>query len=292
MKNTTTFVLLALSVASGTTSDGIAQERAAEPTPKVVLTSEVDWTPLNPARGENGPQAANLWGDRTGSGASGFLVKFVDGFASPPHIHNITYRGIVIQGLVHNDDPNATPMWMPAGSYWTQPAGEVHVTASRGVGIAFIEIDRGPYLVLPEKDAADNGERPLNVDPSNIVWLDGANTSWIGQSGIETNKRPEVAFLWGNPGDGQFSGTLIKLPAGFDGGIRSQAESFQAVVVKGQPRIRLPGEAEIKSLTPGSFLGSQGAVALQISCQADDGCVIYVRSKGKFRVIPQSQVNP
>ncbi|WP_346992732.1 DUF4437 domain-containing protein [Alteromonas gracilis] len=48
------------------------------------------------------------------------LVRFKEGFSSPPHIHNITYRGIVIDGEMHNSDPDAKAMWMPVNSYWTQ----------------------------------------------------------------------------------------------------------------------------------------------------------------------------
>ena len=69
-------------------SNGVAQDVTAEPTSEVVLASDIKWKPLNPARGNNGPQAGTLWGDQTGEGPSGFLVKFVDGFASPAHIHN------------------------------------------------------------------------------------------------------------------------------------------------------------------------------------------------------------
>ena len=56
----------------------------------------------------------------------------MDGFSSPPHIHNVTYRAMVIKGLVHNDDPEAENMWMPPGSFWTQPAGEAHITSAKG----------------------------------------------------------------------------------------------------------------------------------------------------------------
>lgn len=94
---------------------------------KVLPVEKVVWEKLNPARGDKSPQAGTLWGDRKGSPATGFLAKFVDGFSSPPHIHNVSYRAIVIKGLVHNDDPAAARMWMPAQSYWTQPAGEAHI---------------------------------------------------------------------------------------------------------------------------------------------------------------------
>ncbi|MET0000674.1 MAG: DUF4437 domain-containing protein, partial [Candidatus Thiodiazotropha lotti] len=130
----------------------------------MVLASEINWEQLNPARGDKSPQAGTLWGDRKGSVPTGFLAKFVDGFSSPPHIHNVTYRAVVISGTIHNDDPDAADMWMPAGSFWTQPKGEVHITSAKGsTNIALVEIERGPYLVLPVEKAFDAGERPINV---------------------------------------------------------------------------------------------------------------------------------
>jgi hypothetical protein len=77
-------------------SDNIAPEQVAEPTSKVVLISEVEWEQLNPARGDKSPQAGTLWGDRKGDRKgdimpTGFLSRFMDGFSSPPHIHNTTY---------------------------------------------------------------------------------------------------------------------------------------------------------------------------------------------------------
>lgn len=152
------FLALALALAIGVygcnsaqvASQSIATKPAAEPTSQVVLTSEVKWSPLNPARGDQSPRAGTLWGDRTGSGASGFLVEFVDGFSSPPHIHNVTYRGVVISGLIHNDDPNAKKMWLPTGSFWMQPAGEAHITAAKGSkNLAYIEIEKGPVSRPP-----------------------------------------------------------------------------------------------------------------------------------------------
>jgi len=112
------------------TSDKSTQESTTS-TNKVVSASEIKWEQLNPARGDKSPQAGTIWGDRKGTVPTGFLVKFVDGFSSPPHIHNVTYRGVVISGLIHNDDQNAEKMWMPKGSFWTQPEGESHITAAK-----------------------------------------------------------------------------------------------------------------------------------------------------------------
>ena len=161
-----------------TSSEKMEEVAISNPTNQVFLASDIEWTPLNPARGDQSPQAGTLWGDRSKEVPTGFLVKFVKDFSSPPHIHNVTYRGVVIKGLVHNDDPSAEKMWMPAGSFWTQPAGEPHITAAKAdENVAFIEIDHGPYLVKPADKAFDNGERPINVDRSNIVWTAQAEVS-------------------------------------------------------------------------------------------------------------------
>lgn len=240
------------------------------------------WSPLNPARGDKGPRAGTLWGDRNGTGPTGFLVKFVDGFSSPPHIHNVTYRGVVISGLVHNDDPDAAEMWMPAGSFWTQPAGEIHITAARGdTNIAYIEIDGGPYLVLPTEQAFDRGERPVNVDASNIVWTDppGMHASEDG---------PKIAYLWGVPNTDRLNGTMVRLPAGFDGKILSDGSTFRAVVIQGRPQLLIPvaeGEARAEAITPGSYFGSTNQTTHRITCDEKEGCILYVRSEGSYGIM-------
>ena len=250
------------------------------PTNRVVLSSEIKWEKLNPARGEQSPKAGTLWGDRNGKEATGFLAKFVDGFSSPPHIHNVTYRALVIKGLIHNDDPNAEKMWMPAGSFWTQPAGESHITAAKGgENIAYVEIDSGPYLVKPVNEAFDNGERPVNVDQSNIIWLDASKTKVIEVSG--SGKSPQVAFLWESK---TMTGNLLNLPAGFRGEIRSDGEEFHAIVISGKSTYAMPGSQELKPLDPGSYFTSQGASKHPIKVDDGSGTVIYVRTNGEIRI--------
>ncbi len=272
----TAMALTALVVANSAHAGGGQNEAPVD----VVLTSEVKWEPLNPARGDKSPRAGTLWGDRNGTGPTGFLVEFVDGFSSPPHIHNVSYRGVVISGLIHNDDPGAADMWLPTGSFWTQPKGEVHITAAKGsTNVAYIEIEQGPYLVLPTEEAFDSGERPVNVDASNIVWID--------QPGIPASADgPKVAFLWGNPQDDQLNGTLVKLPAGFTGKIDSHGSTFRAVVIKGQPQYQAPGETAVKTLEPGSYFSSKGESVHQVSSEAGEESIIYVRTDGKYDVIP------
>lgn len=257
------------------------------PTNEVVLQSEVQWAALNPARGDKGPKAANLWGDRTKSGPTGFLVQFVDGFSSPPHIHNVTYRGVVISGLLHNDDPQAEKMWLPAGSFWTQPAGEVHITAASGSrNLAYIEIDSGPYLVLPSEEASDNGERPVNVDESNIVWLDASNFTWIDHAERSpSSKGVKMAFLWGAPQGEQLHGSFLQLPANFSGKILSRGSVFRAVVIDGEVAYQMPEESEAKALDAGSYFGSTSEAVHTIASPTSGGSLIYIRANSRYEVI-------
>jgi quercetin dioxygenase-like cupin family protein len=146
----------------------------------------------------------------------------------------------------------------------------VHITAAKGSNtLAYIEIEKGPYLVLPAEKAFDSGERPVNVDESNIVWLDASNITWVDQPGMPASANgPKVAFLWGNPQDDQLNGTLVKLPAGFTGKIHSHGSTFRAVVIQGQPQYQMPGETDFKTLVPGSYFSSKGESVHQVSSKA------------------------
>lgn len=242
---------------------------------EVVALKEVKWEQLNPARGDKSPQAGTLWGDRKGEVPTGFLVKFVDGFSSPPHIHNVTYRGVVINGLIHNDDPDAKKMWMPEGSFWTQPKGEVHITAAKGnQNIAFIEIDHGPYLVLHEEEAFDSGERPINIDANNVVWVEMPNK-------FDAKKGTKIAYLWGDLTKNKLRGTMVKLSANFSGEIQSNASIFRAVLIQGQLQI---GKDELNILEPGSYFGSNTNHNHEIKSASEEEVIIYIRSNDNFKI--------
>jgi len=243
---------------------------------ETITSDQIEWGHLNPARGDASPAAGKLWGDRTKDEATGFLVKFKKGFSSPPHIHNITYRGVVIRGLVHNDDPKAENMWLPAGSFWIQPAGEAHITAAKDQeNMAYIEIDSGPYLVQPADQAFDNGERPVNIDKSNLVWLDASDIKWIDEGA-----KAKRAFLWGNTKAGELNGNLIKLPAGFEGTISNEGNIFHAVVIAGEPQYQNEGDAI--SLESGNYFGADKSRTHQISTL--DETIIYIRTNNKFNI--------
>lgn len=251
---------------------------AAKSVNEVVTADNVEWGWLNPLRGDKSPAAGKLWGDRTKNGPAGFLVKFNKGFSSPPHIHNITYRGVVIQGLLHNDDEQAAKQWLPAGSYWQQPAGEAHITAADGQeNMAFLDIQEGPYLVKPTSEAFDNGERPVNVDKSNMVWLNANDIEWVAsKSNVET------AFLWGSHEDDQLRATLLRLPAGFKGKIKNLSPNFRAVVISGGLTHQFSKKGDKNELAPGSYFGVEEDSKSIIT--TDQETVIYIRSNGDFKV--------
>lgn len=109
---------------------------------------------MNPARSDQSPRAADLWGDQR---ATGFLVRFVNGFASPPHTHNAA--------------PDAAYQWMGPGWFWVQPAGGDHITAARGAdGLAYIEIGSRPYLVRPSDQAFRSDDAAQNVPAADLPW--------------------------------------------------------------------------------------------------------------------------
>lgn len=245
---------------------------------EVVTLETVEWGWLNPLRGDKSPAAGKLWGDRTKNEPAGFLVKFNKGFSSPPHIHNITYRGVVIKGFLHNDDENAEEQWLPAGSYWQQPAGEAHITAAAGQeNIAFLDIQEGPYLVKPTSEAFDNGERPLNIDKTNLVWLNANDIEWVDEkSNVKT------AFLWGSNNDNELRALFLKLPAGFSGNIKNLSPNFRAVVISGRLTHQFSKKEAKNILEPGSYFGAEQNATSIISTNIET--VIYIRSNGKFKV--------
>jgi quercetin dioxygenase-like cupin family protein len=247
------------------------------PSAKIVAASDISWGYLNPLRGDKSPGAADLWGDRTQDTATGMLVRFKKGFESPPHIHNITYRGIVIDGLMHNDDPNAEKMWLPTGSFWTQPAGEDHTTAANEVtNLIYLEIDSGPYLVKPSTESFDNGERPLNLHRDNMVWLNNSKLNNITAEGVKST------YLWKSNAD--INGSMVKLPAGFKGQITTEASEFKAVVIAGAIEYNLTEQNKSQYLSPGSYIESNGNFKHNMNNKTDAEATIYIRTNSPYQV--------
>lgn len=281
MLKTIAFLTLMVGLFNSCTNPTHEVERSTEeienPTNHVILSSEIIWEKLNPARGDQSPQAGTIWGDRKGTEATGFLAKFVDGFSSPPHIHNVTYRAVVISGLVHNDDPDAANMWMKPGSFWTQPAGEAHITSAKGEeNIALVEIDNGPYLVKPINEAYDNGERPINIDVSNIVWLNSEKSNWI-----DSKSNAELSFLLDNNGQRSL---FVRLPKGYNGEIETNGTVLHSVVIKGELSYVMPLNNEQKMLDSGSYFGSSDRSIHAIANNSEKEIILYVRTNGEIKI--------
>ncbi len=72
---------------------------------------------------------SDAYGDRA-SGAHGTFGMIPAETASPSHIHNAAYHGVVVQGeMTDGFNGEANPPHLGPGSYWYVPARAVHVTA-------------------------------------------------------------------------------------------------------------------------------------------------------------------
>lgn len=115
----------------------------------------------------------------------GMLVWFKKGFELLFYIYNIIYCGVVIEGLMYNDDFIVVKMWMLSGLFWIQFVGEDYIIVVDGeINMIYLEIDFGFYLVQLLDDWFDNGEWFLNLYKSNIVWLDFSELYDIDVDGV------------------------------------------------------------------------------------------------------------
>ena len=241
----------------------------AESEPGPALTAHpiaaARWGALTPARGDAGP----------------------DGFPSPPHLHNATDCGIVTEGLIHNDGPDAEGAWMPAGSCWPQPTGEVHITSASGDGAAAcLEIQHGPYLVMPPDEASDDAERAIPAHAANMIRQDASTTRRIRRADrVSPDRGPRVASLWGDPQDDRPNGALVALPSGCTGTLTSIDAPFRAVVIENHAVLHTPSGGDRAVLGLGSFVGSNDHGASCITWSTPRACVPDGRSNGPVEIV-------
>ena len=182
----------------------------------------------------------------------------------------MSYRAVVIRGLIHNGHPDADELWMPPGSFWTQPKGGVHITAAQGQDVlAIVEIEEGPYLVHPVDEAFDTTEPARNLVPGEIAW-----------SAAPASDGVEVAPLWGDGGSGGPSGTLIQLSSGEATVLDKSVGTLHAVVVSGRPTHRAQAGGKTQELEPGCYLSSTGSAKHSVVCGEGTDCILYVRTTG------------
>lgn len=258
------------------TKENLSDFKIENPSNKIGLGKDITFIPLNPARGDKAPQAGAIYGNIRENVATGYIGKFKDGFSSPPHIHNITYRAIVISGELHNADEKAPTMWMPAGSFWTQPKGQAHITAAQGKNaMAYIEIDSGPYLVKPESEAFESSERAVNMHASNLIYLGDEESRLIGE-----NCKATIAYLWQKV-NGEM-GYLLQLPAGFKGKIISEGSVFYGIVLNGNVMYTLPKADTPIGLDLGSHFESNTKAIHNIS--VNEASLVYIRTNSVFKI--------
>jgi len=143
--------------------------------------------------------------------------------------------------------------------------------------MAFLDIQEGPYLVKPTSEAFDNGERPVNVDKTNLVWLNACDIDWVTEkSNVETT------FLWGSHEKNQLRAILLKLPAGFKGKIKNLSPNFRAVVISGGLTHQFSKKEAVNQLDAPSYFGAEENATSIISAKKET--VLYIRSNGDFKV--------
>ncbi|MCO4772211.1 MAG: DUF4437 domain-containing protein, partial [Deltaproteobacteria bacterium] len=154
-----------------------------------------------------------------------------------------------------------------------------HITAAKGTDTTiFLEILSGPYLVQPADEAFDGGERPINVEARNLMWLSAADAEWVGDAG------PQVAYLWGKVAAGETHGSFLKLPPGYAGTLSTKAPLLRVVTTQGSTEVALSGQKASQRLEPGSYFASKGEAAHSVSCVGDGDCILYVHAEGKYGV--------
>lgn len=254
----------------------VSEIKIENPTNKYRLSKDIEFIPLNPARGDKAPQAGALYGNIRDTVATGYIGKFKDGFSSPPHIHNVTYRAIVMNGKLHNADEKAPIMWMPTGSAWTQPKGQPHITSAQGENaMAYIEIDSGPYLVWPVYKNFQTDDRPINIHASNMIYLGKDESRLIGE-----NCDAKITYLWEKK-NGE-DGYMLKLPIGFNGQIHSEGNVFFGVIIAGNVVYTMPNTETAVDLDQGSCFESNSTTIHDIS--TNDEALVYIRTNNRFEI--------
>ena len=173
---------------------------------------------------------------------------------------------------MHNDDPSAALTWMPKGSFWTQPAAGNHVTAANGdTNLIYLEIDKGPYLVKPAKQAFNNSETALNLSYSNMVWEKRINLRGV-----------EETLLWGSTEADELGGKMLKLPSGIKVNFNNGGKEFRAVLISGSANYTNTELTTVDRIDVGSYFGSKGSFNHSIDTLQES--LLYIRSDNRFTV--------
>ena len=129
---------------------GGASALAAGTAPTVVAPSQIQWTPGKGAL--KGTQVANLFGNPAKPGDFVTRIRIPNGLKLSPHSHPVLENVTVLQGTLMigvGDKMNAAKMIsLPAGSFFSVPAGLHHYAMSKGDTIIQLN-DVGPWAMNP-----------------------------------------------------------------------------------------------------------------------------------------------
>ena len=141
-------ILLAAPVLALTTAADAVELNAAAVVYK--LPDQINWGPVTP----NGNQQAILFGDPTKPGLYGVMTKWLAGnHFSRPHFHPndrfiTVLSGTWWVGSGPDFDPNAT-VPMPAGSFVTHFAKQVHWDGAKDADAVILIVGEGPATTTP-----------------------------------------------------------------------------------------------------------------------------------------------
>lgn len=112
---------------------------------QLLAAQELDWRPLP---GIAGAEQAPLVGDPF-EGAHRAYFRYPVGLASPLHAHTYGDRGVVVSGTLSLAVEGAPAKRLPAGSFFSIPAGVPHVTRVEGSEPCVFFMEReGPFDVV------------------------------------------------------------------------------------------------------------------------------------------------
>lgn len=125
-----------------------------------------------------------------------------------------------------------------------------------------------------------------------MVWLHDSDLATLSADGVK------ATYLWGDTQD--VFGSMLSLPAGFDGTITAYGQSFKAVVIKGAVNYTY-SDAQVTqhtamgstdsdegnktiALGAGSFLESTGESQHKVNNTSDGEVLVYIRADKPFQV--------
>ncbi|MEC9430580.1 MAG: DUF4437 domain-containing protein [Pseudomonadota bacterium] len=116
----------------------------------------------------------------------------------------------------------------------------------------------------------------MNLQADILVWLKKSDLVNIAADGVS------IAYLWGDTSS--VYGTLIKLPKGFKGSIKSNGDEFKAVVIKGSLNYTQNNTSRQIELNAGSYIESSTAAHHSVENANQSETIVYVRTSSKFSV--------